>query len=417
MKSINDHMKKACLVISLIVFTTTVNAKTWIVRLAGPLQTLQEAINNAMPGDTIMVERGVYKEPTIIVNKPLYLKGIGYPVLDGQKKNEIMIIKSNRVVVEGFAVQHSGYSGYNDIAAIRIVNSRYVTIRNNKLDDTFFGIYSQHATGCTISGNELRSNAVNEINSANGIHCWKSDSMQILNNTITGHRDGIYFEFVTNSIIKNNISAGNVRYGLHFMFSNDDAYVGNQFKNNGAGVAVMFSKGVTMLHNTFIENWGSAAYGILLKEISDSRIEHNRFVRNTTGIYMEGTNRIRVAKNVFDNNGWALKIQASCSDNTVTQNNFLGNSFDVATNGSLVLNSFNNNYWDKYEGYDLNHDGVGDVPYRPVSMYAMIAERNPVTMMLFRSFITSLLDKAEKTIPGFIPENLKDDQPRMKAIK
>jgi nitrous oxidase accessory protein len=405
------------MIISLVVFTITAHAKIWIVRPAGPLQKLQEAINNAMPGDTIFVERGIYREPTITVNKPLYIKGIGYPVLDGQKKNEIMVIKSSNVVVEGFAVQHSGYSGYNDIAAIRIVNSRNVAIRNNKLDDTFFGIYSQHAVSCTIAGNELRSNAINEITSANGIHCWKSDSMQIMNNTITGHRDGIYFEFVTHSIIKNNVSTGNVRYGLHFMFSNDDSYLGNQFRNNGAGVAVMFSKGVTMLQNTFVENWGSAAYGILLKEISDSRIQHNRFVRNTTGIYMEGTNRINIAQNVFYNNGWALKIQASCNDNTITQNNFQGNSFDVATNGTLVLNTFNSNYWDKYEGYDLNHDGVGDVPYRPVSVYAMIAERNPVTMMLFRSFITSLLDKAEKTIPGFIPENLKDDKPRMKAIK
>ncbi len=72
---------------------------------------LQEAINNAMPGDTIMAERGVYREPTIVVNKPLYLKGIGYPVLDGQKKNEIMIIKSSRVVVEGFVVQQQRLFG------------------------------------------------------------------------------------------------------------------------------------------------------------------------------------------------------------------------------------------------------------------------------------------------------------------
>ncbi len=417
MKLLINHMKNSCLAIGLIVLAMTANAKTWIVRSAGPLQSLQEAIDLATPGDTITVERGVYRQPTIIVNKPLYIKGLGYPVLDGQKKYEIMIIKSNQVVVEGFAIQHSGYSGYNDIAAIRIINSRYVTIRKNRLYDTFFGIYCQHATSCTISDNDLRSNAVNEITSANGIHCWKSDSMVITNNTIKGHRDGIYFEFVTHSLIKNNISTGNVRYGLHFMFSNDDAYIGNLFKDNGAGVAVMFSKGVNMQQNTFQENWGAAAYGILLKEISDSRIEHNRFIRNTTGIYMEGTNRIMIAQNVFDNNGWALKIQASCSDNTVTTNNFQGNSFDVATNGSLVLNSFNSNYWDKYEGYDLNRDGVGDVPYRPVSLYAMIAERNPVTMMLFRSFITTLLDKTEKTIPGFIPENLKDNQPRMKAIK
>jgi len=413
MRSINKHILAICLV----ALAFPAMAKTWQVSTKGPLRSIQQAVNNAKPGDTILVEPGIYREHTITINKPLYLKGIGYPILDGEKKYEIIAVKSNDVVVEGFAVQHSGYSSYNDIAAIRIYNARRVVIRNNKLDDTFFGIYSQHATSCIITGNRLHSNAVNEITSANGIHCWKSDSMQITNNFITGHRDGIYFEFVTNSLIRNNTSTANVRYGLHFMFSNNDTYAGNVFKNNGAGVAVMFSRGVTMLHNLFSENWGAAAYGILLKEISDSRIEHNRFLRNTTSIYMEGTSRILITKNQFDNNGWAMKIQASCNDNTITRNNFIGNTFDVATNGTLVLNSFNYNYWDKYEGYDLNRDGIGDVPFRPVSLYAMIAERNPVTMMLFRSFMTSLLDKAEKTIPGFIPENLKDDRPVMKPLK
>jgi nitrous oxidase accessory protein len=118
--------------------------------------------------------------------------------------------------------------------------------------------------------------------------------------------------------------------------------------------------------------------------------------------------------NIFKNNGWAMKIQASCMDIIVAKNNFVGNTFDIGTNGSLVLNNFNNNYWDKYEGYDLNHDKVGDIPYRPVSMYSMIVEQNPPAMMLFRSFITSLLDKTEKLIPSLTPENLKDNTPLMR---
>jgi nitrous oxidase accessory protein len=396
--------------------TLSATAKTWKVTKQGPLSSIQQAVTRAAAGDTIVVEAGVYREKTITINKPLYLKGIGYPVLDGERKYEIIAIRSNDVVVEGFAVQHSGYSSYNDLAAIRIYNARNVIIRNNRLDDTFFGIYSQHTTSCAITGNRLRSNAVNESTSANGIHCWKSDSMEISGNTITGHRDGIYFEFVTHSTIQNNLSYENVRYGLHFMFSNHDVYLENTFKNNGAGVAVMFSSRVMMFKNTFVENWGAAAYGILLKEIADSRIEQNNFLRNTTGIYMEGTSRISVTKNRFDANGWALKIQASCNDNTIAANNFTNNTFDVATNGSLVLNTFNGNYWDKYEGYDLNRDGTGDVPYRPVSLFSMVVERNPNAMMLFRSFMVSLLDKTEKVLPGITPENLKDDRPVMRPL-
>ncbi|MGN6419458.1 MAG: nitrous oxide reductase family maturation protein NosD [Pseudobacter sp.] len=383
----------------------------------GPVRSIKQAIIQAKAGDTILVNAGLYREYNIGIDKPLTLRGIGYPVIDGEKKQEIINIKSNNVLLEGFLVQHSGYSSYNDIAAIRIINARNVIIRNNKLDDTFFGIYSQHSNNCVISGNILRSYAKTELASANGIHCWKSDSMQILNNEITGHRDGIYFEFVTNSIIRNNRSHDNLRYGLHFMFSNNDLYEQNRFERNGAGVAVMFSKKVTMLQNIFHSNWGAAAYGILLKEISDSHIERNEFTRNTTGIYMEGTTRIMVSRNNFNGNGYALRVQASCSDNTIQQNNFSGNTFDVATNGSLVLNSFNSNYWDKYEGYDLNRDGTGDVPFRPVSMYSMVVERNPTAMMLFRSFLVNLFDKSEKLLPALTPENLKDDQPRMRSLK
>ena len=154
---------------------------------------------------------------------------------------------------------------------------------------------------------------------------------------------------------------------------------------NGAGVAVMFTHHVRMFDNDFIENWGDGAYGLLLKEISDAEI---------------GGNRILAIPSVFS---WKV-VTAYISRKPVQEqrlghegigklrrhpgraNNFIGNSFDVGTNGSLVLNSFNGNYWDKYEGYDLNRDRTGDIPYRPVNLYAMIVEQNPSAMILFRSF-------------------------------
>ena len=176
----------------------------------------------------------------------------------------------------------------------------------------------------------------------------------------------------------------------------------------------MFSKKIKMFSNYFDENWGDASHGILLKEISDSHMQGNYFSKNTSAIYMEGANRIYMTRNTFKDNGWALKIQASCMDVVLEQNNFLGNTFDVGTNGSLVQNRFKNNYWDKYEGYDLNKDKIGDIAYRPVSMYSMIVEKNPPAMILFRSFITTLLDKTEKVLPTLTPENLKDESPLMR---
>jgi nitrous oxidase accessory protein len=123
-----------------------------------------------------------------------------------------------------------------------------------------------------------------------------------------------------------------------------------------------------------------------------------------------------VIKNTFSDNGWALKVQASCSDDTISHNNFTGNTFDVATNGSLVLNNFDRNYWDKYEGYDLDKDGVGDIPFHPVSLFAMIAEKNPNVMILYHSIMVSLLDRSEKIIPSITPANLIDRHPVMKPF-
>ncbi len=390
-------------------FATTIH-----VGATQPYKNITKGIEASMDGDTVLVDSGNYKEKNLVIIKSIYLKGINYPALDGENKYEIISIKTGGVMVDGFRIIHSGISSIEDICGIKIYDSKNVIIKNNILEDTFFGIYAQNGTNCTIRDNTLTAFNKEEQQSGNGIHCWKSDSMRIINNKVTGHRDGIYFEFVTNSVIWRNSSLDNIRYGLHFMFSNDDIYVANIFKNNGSGVSVMFSNRIKMFSNYFEENWGDASHGILLKEISDGYMQGNYFSKNTSAIFMEGANRIYMKYNTFKNNGWALKIQASCADVVLERNNFIGNTFDVGTNGSLVQNTFKNNYWDKYEGYDLNKDGIGDMPYRPVSMYSMIVEKYPPAMILFRSFITSLLDKTEKILPSLTPENLKDDAPLMK---
>jgi len=377
-------------------------------------ETIRSALAASKNGDTIFVDKGIYKEGNIVIDKSVCLYGRDMPVLDGELKYEILSIKSNAVVVKGFLIQNSGRSALNDPCAVKIYDAEKVRIEDNTLFNNYFGIYLQYATNCVVKNNIIRASQKQESESGNGIHCWKSDSLQITGNRISGHRDGIYFEFVTHSIIWRNISSNNLRYGLHFMFSHENAYITNYFKNNGAGVAVMFTRKVIMINNTFEENWGDAAYGVLFKELTDCYLSGNKFIRNTTGIFFDGSNRIVIEHNIFQSNGWGMRMQANCMDNVIAENNFLGNTFDVATNGSLTLNHFSKNYWDKYEGYDLNKDNIGDVPFHPLSLYSVIVEKNPPAMLLYRSFMISLLDKSEKIIPSLTPESFVDNTPRMK---
>jgi nitrous oxidase accessory protein len=197
----------------------------------------------------------------------------------------------------------------NDPAAIRVAEANHISVVNNKMYNNFFAVYLQYAKHCLIKDNVITASQQHEYQSGNGIHCWKSDSLQIIGNRIAGHRDGIYFEFVTHSIIWRNIAENNLRYGLHFMFSNNDTYITNLFRNNGSGVAVMFTKHVTMINNTFTENWGDASYGVLLKEISDCYMSGNKFYRNTTGIFLDGSNRVKIEKIALRGNGWGMRLQ------------------------------------------------------------------------------------------------------------
>lgn len=377
-------------------------------------QSVKKAIEAARAGDTVLIKSGHFTEGNILVEKPLVIIGENYPTLDGENKYEILTINSSDVIVRGLKFLNTGTSGMEDLAAVKVKSGKRIKISGNKFENSFFGIHFSNASQSVIENNELVATATGEHEIGNGIHLWKCSHITIDNNTIKGHRDGIYFEFVTRSLITNNHSEGNIRYGLHFMFSHDDEYRNNMFINNGAGVSVMYTKGVKMINNTFLKNWGASSYGMLLKDIRDSHVEGNHFIENSTGIYMEGSSRIKFLENRFTSNGYAIKLQASCDDNDFSKNNFTANTFDIATNGTLFLNNVDGNYWDRYQGYDLDKDNVGDIPFHPVSMYSMIVEQIPATVLLWRSFLVMLLDKAEKAVPVLTPENLKDNTPSMR---
>lgn len=401
----------------LLFFVANTYAQKIIVCNTCDVTSINEAINKAKDFDTILVKKGTYKEYDIKIDKPITLKGEDYPVIDGENKGEIITIISDNVTVDGLYIINVGLSYTEDFAAIRVRKSKNFLIQNVVLEKLFFGIYLEKSRDGKVYHNNIIGDATEEHNSGNGIQLWYSHNIEIDYNHVQGVRDGIYLEFANNCTITNNISTKNLRYGLHFMFSNDDIYKDNTFINNGAGVAVMFSKKIKMFNNVFKENWGSASYGLLLKEINDAEIIGNTFEENTIGINIEGTNRILYKNNNFTNNGWALKIRGACYTNTFESNNFLYNSFDLSYNSKINDNVFDKNYWSNYTGYDLNKDGIGDVPYRPVKLFSYIVNRTPETIILLRSLFIDIIDFSEKVSPVFTPDNLLDNNPLTKKIE
>lgn len=389
-------------------------AKSLVICDRCELKTIKEGIALAQDHDTLLIRKGTYREFNILIDKPLTLLGVDAPVVDGQDRGEIFRIVSDNVTIDGLKIINVGTSYTSDYAAIRVVKSEHFAIRNVVLEKLFFGIYLERSDNGIVSNNKILGDALDEYNSGNGIQLWYSKNVVVEGNLVQGVRDGIYLEFADHITISNNQSKDNLRYGLHFMFSNDDSYTDNIFENNGAGVAVMFSKRIKMERNTFRRNWGTASFGLLLKEINDAEIIGNTFEKNTVGINVEGSNRINYLGNNFIENGWAVKIMGACYTNAFRNNNFIYNSFDISYNSKLNDNVFNQNYWSDYTGYDLNRDGIGDVPYRPVKLFSYIVNRSPETIVLLRSLFMDLIDFSEKVSPVFTPDNLADTHPLMK---
>ena len=410
-------INKLSVIIAFLMAISSSFAQTVEVCASCNVKTLKEAIAIAPNYGKIVVKKGIYKEHDIEVDKPLSIIGENNPVFDGEKKGYVLIIKSDSVSISGLHVKNVGQSYTKDFAGIYISKSEHFTIDNCTLNDVFFGILAEKSHHGIISNNTISSVVKNEASTGNGIHLWHCSNITVTENELFDLRDGIYFEFVTNSKILNNFSHNNLRYGLHFMFSNNDEYHNNTFTKNGAGVAVMFSKYITMTQNIFKENWGTASYGLLLKEIYDAEIENNEFDQNTIGVYTEGSTRINYKNNTFNRNGWAVKIAGACYTNKFEKNNFLYNALDISYNSKLNDNTFDENYWSSYTGYDLDKNGYGDVPYRPVKLFSYMVNKTPETIILLRSLFVDILNFSEKVSPVFTPDDLLDNNPLMKPLK
>lgn len=382
----------------------------------GPYTRIGDAVRAAAPGATVVVRAGTYREPTVVVDRPLEIRGDSGAVLDGEGERELLVIAAPAVTVQGLTFRNTGSSYREDRAALRVAEVADCRVLGNRFEETFFAVYLQKASGCLIAHNRIVGIPGREAATGNGIHAWGSSGVTIRDNRIAGHRDGIYLEFARHTAVHRNRSERNARYGLHFMFSDSSSYAGNTFAGNGTGVAVMYSRQVAMAGNAFVGSRGASSYGLLLKDVTDVTLAANRFLDNTSALVADGANRLVARGNRFEDNAWAVRLLASTADASFERNDFARNTFDVVVNNRSTAADFRGNWWDAYRGWDLDRDGVGDVPHHPIRLFALLVERVEPAMLLQRSLFVRLLDAAERTMPVFTPGTVVDAEPRMRPV-
>ena len=381
-----------------------------------PGQSLAEALAAAPEGARVVLQGGVHRETPYRIDRPVVLEGRDGAVVDAGGEGSVLVVTADHVEIRGLILRNSGLSYIRDHAGLEVEGARHCVFEDLVLEENFFGIHLAKVQDCRVRRNVLRASGTREATSGNGIHAWDSDRMVIQDNDVQGHRDGLYLEFVRGAEIRGNTSNGNLRYGLHFMFSDGSVTAGNSFRDNGAGVALMYSRRIELTDNHFVDNHGPAAYGLLLKDVTDGVVSGNQLRGNTVALFSEGCDRMEIRGNRFQGNGWAVKIMANSQGNRFEGNDFVDNSFDVVTNSRSNPNTFEGNYWSRYRGYDLSGDGFGDVPFRPVRLFGLLVERNPASLILLRSLFADMLDLAERVLPILTPETLVDARPSLREL-
>lgn len=411
--------------------------------LARAQQPLQERIDQAAPGDTVVVERGTYTGP-FTIDRPLTLLGRDQPVLEGNEQTHVVTIRARRVTIAGFEIRGSGTRLEHDHAGI-FIEADSTSIRENRFSDVLHGVYVKGVNHAELTRNEIVGPPLRVVEQltpeearehgctvppgggscelplpvdqrGNGIHLWKSTGNRITHNTITGTRDGIYFSFADDTEASHN-TIHNVRYGLHYMYSDDNAFEFNTFLDNASGSAIMYSSNLTARRNVFRNNRTQRGYGLLLQSVEDAAFIENRMTQNGTGIYLENSTRNTFRENLIGANYRGLRMTGSSTNNRFSANVIRGNLETAAVAGISATNEWQingvGNYWGPRGLIDLDGDGISELPHRTIDVIGDRREKFPYVDLLAGSPGLTLLSEAlqRAAVPGL--PSLTDTHPLM----
>lgn len=379
------------------------------------LQTLVDAVSD---GETVMPPAGRYAGPVTITRR-ITLDGSNGVIVDGGNVGTVIHIRADGATVKGLTVVNSG-DQHNDIDAGIRIEGRFNVVKDNVIEESLFGIDLQEAHSNIVRRNRISSKADAKLGvKGDAVRLWYSHDNRIEENTIDGSRDFVVWYSERNAVARNRITRG--RYGLHFMYANNNLIEDNRLEGNAVGIYLMYDEGDVIRRNRIVQALGAAGVGIGLKEVSNVDIEDNEVLYNAVGMAFditpfqpESTVRIRGNRIAFNDIG--ISFLSNRPGNLFHGNRFLSNTQHVAMRlfESAARAEWDGNYWDDYEGFDLDHDGIGDRPQVLRSYADRLWMDVPAAAFFKGSPVLTVLDFIERLAPFTEPLLLLEDKrPRM----
>jgi nitrous oxidase accessory protein len=382
-------------------------------------QSAQSLIDAAGPGATVVLPPGTYHE-RIVLPRRMTLEGSGKVVIDGGGQGTVVTVNAPGVTLRGLEIRGSGDSFSSEDSAVKIENSDGCVVEDCRIDDALFGLYVAKSSKCRFERLFIRGKNLPMPRRGDGVRLWYSDDTTLDRIEMVDSRDFIIWFAHRTTVRKCDVRRG--RYGLHYMYCDDNLFEDNRFVENQVGGTIMYSRRITMVGNRFEKSRGPSAYGMLLKDADDVVAERNVFVDNTRGIYFDNSPQSDeatcvVRRNLFALNDAGVTLLPDTRRAHFEANSFVDNLMHVEYIGHADArkNTWDGNYWSDHASFDADGDGRSDLPYRSESLYEDLVGRHPELELLRFSPAVGAIEAAGRLFPRGRQElKLEDERPAVK---
>ncbi|TKB48742.1 nitrous oxide reductase family maturation protein NosD [Ferrimonas sediminicola] len=392
------------------------------------VQQLSHWLGAAQPGDELRLEPGLYPGHWRI-DRPLILRGQPGVTFDAGGRGTALLLAADGIELHGLTVQNWGSNLPGLDAGIRGEKGvSHILIANNSLKGDGFGIRFDEGEGFRILGNLIQGDTSRPVVArGDNIYFKGSRDAVISGNRLSGGRDGVYVETVSDMVIDAN-TMSHQQYPVHYMYARETVTSHNRSHHVVGGYAIMGSEGGAVLGNS-VED--AVEFGILLNISSGVRVQGNRVSRidnpdaaqvfdgEGKGIYVYGAQDNSISGNRFQQCQIGIAMALGGEGNQVFNNDFVDNLVQVRYVGEVVLewsHRGRGNYWSSYGGWDADRDGIGDLPYRPNDALDRLFWVYPEAKFLMDSPVVGGLRWLERQMLPPQAAGITDSRPRISPV-
>lgn len=373
---------------------------------------LAAALSMAEDGDELILAPGRHSGP-VRIERPLKLRGDAGATIDGGGTGSVITIDAKGVVVTGLTLTNSGRSHESIDAGVKLTKrARDAKVLNNDIIGNLVGVDIHGARDALVKGNRIVGLRLRRMNDrGNGIYVWNAPGSVVEDNEIRFGRDGIFSNTSKRNTYRGNLMR-DLRFAVHYMYTNDSTVERNVSIGNHLGFAMMYSDRIVARDNISIND---RDHGVMLNYTNQSDIFAN-FVTGGTEkcAFIYNSHRNLLADNTFNGCSIGVHFTAGSERNTITGNAFIGNRTQVKYVGTRDIEwSFEGrgNYWSDHPNFDLDGDARADSAYRPNDLMDHILWSQPAAKLLMGSPAVQLVKWSQAQFPAARTGGVVDSHP------